>query len=244
MIFFAANDGTIIKSLPSPVYQGAANANTIYLIAPFAVNTQVTIAFKLPNGVWTEPALMTPQNAISETNGEIIDKASGKSYAGWSYAMPSELTRYYGTVTAQFFFYAPQAGVITATSSTSFTVGKGVPAVLPATPSQDVYEQILSNLSAMQEQLDNGEYPARSIYAWNSSKVYGANEYVFYPDYGELGAVVKSLVTENDIPPFTDGVLNSNEWELIADFNSLQKAIVTWGFNEAYTISELEWEVK
>ncbi len=139
MIFFAANDGTIIKSLPSPVYQGSSNANTIYLVAPFASNMSVTVRFQLPNGVWTTPYLMqnghsknamTPQGALASPDGAIVDKDTGKPYAVWTYALPSEITAYYGTVTVQFFFYAAQAGVVTASSATSFTVGRGVPTVL------------------------------------------------------------------------------------------------------------------
>lgn len=240
MIFFIANDGTIIKSLPSPVYQGAANTNTVYLVAPFAVNSQVTVSFQLPNGIWTQPALMTPQNGITD----VISKESGKSYACWTYSLPSDITRWYGTVTAQFFFYAAQAGVLTATSATSFTVSRGVPAILPETPSEDVYEQILGNLAAVQERLDNAEYPARSFYAWADSKVYGANEYVFYPEYGQYGVLVKSLTADNPVPPFNEnGELNNANWHLVIDFNQMRRAIVTWGFNEAFVISELNWEV-
>ncbi len=244
MIFFVANDGTIIKSFPSPVYQGASNANSVYLIAPFAVNTQVTVAFKLPNGVWTKPAVMTPLNTIAGPNGEIVNKQTGQKYAGWLYDLPNSITQYYGTVTAQFFFYAAQAGVITATSSTSFTVGKGVPVILPDTPTEDVYEQILSNLAALQEQLDNGEYAARGFVAWNDTKTYGANEYVFYPNYERYGAILKSLVANNTSPPFDeDGNLNRTNWQIAFDFNQLRRAIVTWGFNEPSLISELKWEV-
>lgn len=237
MIFFVANDGTIIKSLPSPVYQGAANSNTIYLVAPFASNMTVTVRFQLPNGVWTTPALMrngmptkdamTAQGALASADGAIIDKETGRTYAVWSYALPSDITRYYGTVTVQFFFYAAQAGVVTATSATSFTVGRGVPAILPDTPTEDVYEQILSNLASIQEQLDNGAYAARSIYAWNNTYTYGANELVFYPNRGEHGVFLKSLAADNTTEPYTDGVLNSESWEEVVDFNVL---------NELYTI--------
>ena len=240
MIFFVANDGTIIKSLPSPVYQGAANSNTIYLIAPFATNMQVTVAFQLPNGVWTEPALMTPQNSLSG----IMNEKTGKEYAGWTYALPNEITRYYGTVTAQFFFYAAQAGVVTATSSTKFTVGRGVPTILPDTPTEDVYEQILSNLASIQERLDNGAYAARSIYAWNLAYAYGANEYVFYPNYERYGVIVKSLVSDNRVSPFNEsGNLNRAYWQIVFDFNQMRRAFVAWGFNEPSLISELKWEV-
>lgn len=254
MIFFAANDGTIIKSLPSPVYQGSANSNTIYLVAPFASNMSVTVRFQLPNGVWTTPYLMknglvpnamTPQGAIASPDGAIVDKDTGKTYAVWTYALPSEITAYYGTVTVQFFFYAAQAGVVTASSATSFTVGRGVPPILPDTPTEDIYEEILSNLSALQEQLNNGAYAARSIYAWNDTYKYGANEIAFYPKVGTFGAFVKSLVKENTSPPFNAlGEINPN-WQIVIDFNEVY-AYLRYGVqivNATLTFSPLDASV-
>lgn len=222
MIFFVANDGTVIKTMPSPVYQGSANANTIYLVAPFASNMSVTVAFRLPNGVWTTPYVMTPQGGLTAPTGEIVNEKTGKTYAVWTLSMKSEITRYYGTATAQFFFYAAQAGCVIASASESFPIGRGVPAILPDTPSEDVYEQILSVLSNLQTELDNGAYTARSIYAWNSSYSYGANEIVFVPDVGEYGAFVKSLQSDNTTPPFNAlGELNSSAWQLEVDFNEI-----------------------
>ncbi len=250
MIFFATGDGTIIKTLPSPVYQGSANASEIYLLAPFSPNMQVTVRFHLPNGVWTTPTLMrngfgnnmTAQGAIASPDGAIVDKETGKKYAVWSKPIPAEVTEYYGTVTAQFFFYAASGGVITSTSAANFTVGRGVPSVLPDTPSDTVYEDILSNLSALQEQLDNGMYAARSIYAWNSSYTYGANEIVFYPNVGELGAFVKSKIANNQFAPFDAlGELNP-AWELIVDFNDIY-AYLQYGVqvkNATLTFSPLD----
>lgn len=218
MIFFVANDGTIIKGMPSPVYQGAANSNTIYLIAPFASNTAVTVAFRLPNGVVTSPAAMTAQNALQG----IVNAETGQTYAGWTYDLPSGITELYGTVTVQFFFYSAEAGVITATSATSFEVGRGVPAVLPETPEDDVYENILSNLAALQTQLNNGTFAARSIYAWNSTYTYGANEITFYPDIGDYGAFVQSVQTGNTgHMPYTNGSLNSTWWKEVVNFNNI-----------------------
>lgn len=216
MIFFVGNDGTIIKGLPSPVYQGAANSNTVYLIAPFAENTAVTVAFKLPNGVVTAPAAMAQQGALAG----VTDAATGQTYAGWTYDLPNSITSLYGTVTAQFFFYAAQAGVITATSGTSFQVGRGVPAVLPDTPEEDVYEQILSNIAALQTDVSNGYYAARAIYAWNAAMTYGANEITYYP-VGTYGALVKSVVADNtNHEPYTDGVLNSTYWAEVLNFDA------------------------
>lgn len=218
MIFFVGNDGTIIKSFPEYVYQGSANTNTIYLIAPFAVNSQVTVAFKLPNGTWTSPVAMTQQQALSG----IVDE-QGNTFAGWTYALPNNITQYYGVLTVQFFFYSASAGVITATSAAKLTVAKGVPSVLPETPSEDVYEAILSNIAALQEQLNNGTFAARSLYAWNSTYTYGADEITFYPSIGEYGAFVQSLQGGNrGNPPYnSDGTLNSTWWKEVVNFNTI-----------------------
>ena len=219
MIFFVDNDGTIIKSLPSPVYQGAANTNTIYLIAPFASNLEASVAFQLPNGIVPKAKPMTKQNSLQG----IINKETGEEYSGWTYAIPSEITEYYGTVTAQFYFYTETDGMITATSATSFQVAKGVPAVLPDEPSADVYEQILSVIASLQKQLNNGAFAARAIYAWNSAYTYGANEITFYP-VGEFGAFVKSIRTNNTEEPYIDGKLNSEYWEEVVSFDEISEA--------------------
>ncbi len=217
MIFFVANDGTVMESVPSPVYQGSANANDIYLVAPFASNLQATVAFKLPNGVLTEQYAL---KLFGELEG-VINKQTGKPYLGWQFSMPNEITRYFGVVTAQFFFYATESTVVTATSSVTFTVGRGVPELLPNAPSADIYETILSNLSSIQQQLDNGTFTAKSIYAWNSTYTYGAGELVFYPQKGEYGVFLKSLTDNNKAEPYVNGVIDSANWLLVSDFNIL-----------------------
>lgn len=218
MIFFTDNSGNIIKSIPSPVYQGSANTNTIYLIAPFAVNSQVTVAFKLPNGAVVPPVAMSQQSALQGIKDE-----AGRTYAGWTYAIPNAVTRYYGVVTAQFFFYAAESGVITATASVRFVVNAGVPAALPDTPDEDVYESILGNIASLQERLNSGYYVARAVFPWNEGATYGTNEITFYPGYGEYGAFVMSLQEGNtgNLPYSADGTVNSAWWKPIADFNAL-----------------------
>lgn len=223
MIFFVGNDGTVTNSVPSPVYQGSAGANDIYLIAPFAVNLQVTVAFKLPNGVWTERYLMTQ---IAEIKGAINEK-TGKPYIGWRFSLPNEITQYYGTVTVQFFFYTGNSGIITATSAASFTVGRGVPEVLPDKPTDDIYNQIIDNLSVLSGQIENGAFAARAIYAWNSTYKYGANEITFYPEKGKFGAFIKSLIDNNLQPPYSeDGTLNNN-WEEVVSFDHIADGYFT-----------------
>lgn len=173
MLFFVANDGTIIKSGPSSVYQGSEDASCVSVVAPFATNAEVTAVFKLPNGELKSPLLLTNAGIVEG----VINKASGKSYALWKRDLPEPIARYYGEVTVQFFFYLTDR--VIATSATSFMVGRGVAAVLPDTPSQGIYEDILSAIASLRSQLDNGTFTARSIYQWN---VYYASPEI--PDEG------------------------------------------------------------
>ena len=151
----------------------------------------------------------------------IVNEKTGKSYNGWQFSLPNEITCYFGTVTAQFFFYSAVGGAIVASSYVSFVVEQGVPQVLPSTPDEDVYDAILSNLSLLSEQLNNGAFAARAIYQWNSAYVYGAGEITYYADFGEYGAFVKSLEANNNSEPFVSGVFNRDKWQLISDFNIL-----------------------
>ncbi len=216
MIFFVANDGTVIASEPSSVYQGAADTNNIYLVAPFAEGLQAAVAFKLPNGVYTTRYPMSEPQYLPG----IVDKQSGRTYKCWQYSMPNGITQYYGTVTAQFFFYPEEGGVITPTSSVSFVVGKGVPSIKPTAPGDDVFDAIMSNLSELSKQLNNGEFAARAIYQWNSAYTYGAGEITYYP-LGDYGAFIKSLVDNNQAEPYVNGQLNGAAWQNVTDLNIL-----------------------
>ena len=215
MIFFVANDGTIIKSGPSFVYQGSEDAGCVCVVAPFAANAECTAIFKLPNGELKSPLLLTAEGVVEG----VINNASGKAYALWKRDIPEPIARYYGEVQVQFFFHF--ADRVLTTSSSTFTVGRGVARVLPDTPDDTVYEDILSNIVSLQSQLDNGAFTARSIYAWNSIYVYGVNELVYYPNKGEYGTILKSLIKENNTTPYAGEDLNSDYWQEIIDFNYL-----------------------
>ncbi len=216
MIFFVGNDGSISKNIPSLVNQGADDANNIYLIAPFAASLTADVAFILPNGVITE---RYPMSKLNEIPG-IVNKKTGVPYAGWSFTLPNEITRYYGTVQAQFYFYLAN-GAVLATTYTAFAVGQGVPTILPPTPPTDVYALIRANISAIQEQLDNGFFSSRALKPWNAAYYYAANELVFYVNKGNYGVIIKSLIENNNQPPYIDGAINSRYWQEEVDFDIL-----------------------
>lgn len=220
MIFFAGNDGTIIDSRPTAVYQGAAGANDIYLVAPFAVNLPVTLAFILPNGEITAPEKMTATGQITNGNSSVVNSVSNATYAVWQYTLPNEITQYYGDVTVQFFVTTAQ-GKTTPMSAASFTVGRGVPTALPDTPSQDIYSQILAALAQIQTDLANGYFSANSLRLYTDTYAYDANVLVWYEN-SDHGQILKSLVANNTNPPYdSEGNLNSQYWQLSIDLEEV-----------------------
>ena len=220
MLFFVDNNGTVISGKPSPVYQGAADTNNIVLVAPFAANLQLAVAFTLPNGVNTQPYMMTQGGAV---NG-VEFAPTGTGMAIWTFSMPSEITAHNGTVYAQFYAYGTN-GQITPTSRISFSVAKGVEAELPNTPEQNIYNQILTALSQLTSQLNDGAYAARAIYWWIDTFTYGMSEVTFYP-VGTYGAFVRSVAENNtgNQPYGDDGALDSAHWQELVNFNKIYAA--------------------
>lgn len=157
MIFIINAQGTTKGVLYEPVYQGSNGANQIILVAPFAQNVSPTVAFTLPNGIQTEPLLMTP---FQDTTGEILYDADKNAYNIWSADIEYPITEFAGVVDVQFTLYLGSRKVL-GTYTSAFEVGKGVPTSLPEVPSIDVYEQILDYLSSINA--DTNEAVSKAI---------------------------------------------------------------------------------
>lgn len=154
ILFFTAN-GDLIKSVPTPVYQGSNKASRIWFVCPTGVNNVVTVAFKLPNGEYTPENLLRRQrqevgdmaNATEGTGlAEVLDQ-NGNAYYIWYYDVPKPITAWTGEVTAQFFITNSATGSVevVATASYIFNVLPGVaPANAPA-PEND-YDAIIEAL--------------------------------------------------------------------------------------------------
>ena len=212
-----SNDGTITSSLPNIVNQGSSNANVLYVVAALSNVTQATVSFQLANGMILPPA---PLSYVQEIPG--LTDENGNTYSGWEYTLPGEVTQYYGTTKAQFFFYTSTA--VLASTMTAFTVTAGVPnSDLPDEPSADIYEQILQNLSALQADVTNGYYSSRAIFAWNSAFTYNVNEITYYP-IGQFGAFVKSVQNSNtNNTPYINGAVNTEWWTEVINFNNISE---------------------
>lgn len=159
MIFYFNGDGTLISQTPERVFQGSNLASTIYFVAPFQKDLQITVNFVLPNG---EVFPAAGAELLNLTQGEELNgvqDVNGVNFCVWEIGITNNVTAYSGKVTAQFRVY--NAEQIIATYSVDFTVERGVAPVLPATPTDDIYQQILNNLatidSSKQDELISGE---------------------------------------------------------------------------------------
>ena len=148
MIFFCNAEGTINAVVSSPVYQGSNYANEVVFVAPFVPVSVVTVSFIKPNGEYTPAALMT----VKELTG--IKDEKGNAFNAWTYLVPEAYTEYSGILTAQ--FKVTNGNTVLATASSSFNVQKGVPNVTPEPP-EDIYQQILSALSEVKQDIANLE---------------------------------------------------------------------------------------
>ena len=145
MIFFANAQGSITKIVTEEIYQGSIGVNRIVLVAPFPASASVTVAFTLPNGIKTVEHLAMPNMAVVNLDG-LITANNGAQYNAWAYLLEEEITQYAGTLVAQFIVRDGQ-GKKQTTFATSLTIQKGVAPILPDTPSNDIYNEILEALA-------------------------------------------------------------------------------------------------
>lgn len=136
MILYFDALGNITTLVPERVYQGSDKANTISIVAPFAISSGMDIRFTLPNGeIKGAYALVNGQHFTDNLNI-------------WNYEIDAPITQYFGGVQFQIRVYNV-AGQIIATGSDIFNVEEGIPSELPSTPSDDVYQQILTNIQKL-----------------------------------------------------------------------------------------------
>lgn len=130
--------GDILNTIPERVYQGSNLANDIVLVGVIPSQCEVTIGFRLPNGIEYEPQLTTRGVASFD----------GKEQYYWRYEIPAAITEFSGKVVFDFYLYNGEQ--IIATGAGGFFVERGVPNILPAEPTPDIYQQILQELSKVQ----------------------------------------------------------------------------------------------
>jgi hypothetical protein len=162
MNFFCDSKGAVFHVDPEPIYRNSAGANELYFIGAFPSSAQVTVAYKLPNGLYTKPKLMTN---VTDSTLEITDQY-GKGFSVWKevigqsvttddagnivYGQDYTVTENYGKVDVQFVIYANGQGATRlGTASSSFEIGKGVPIILPDSVENDILSQIVASLQTI-----------------------------------------------------------------------------------------------
>ncbi|MDE6597601.1 MAG: hypothetical protein K2K60_03070 [Clostridia bacterium] len=223
------------------LYQGSYRNVQLTLYVPKILLYQ-NVDGTYQNAVKTGAILTTPNGAKVTTFSYPADyvkttTVNGVEYAVYSQIMPKEFTLYAGTQTIVCNVVSidstnassPKIVSITTTQEAQLLVLESayLDSDKPLEPSES--EIIEALINGLRVQLDYGYFGARALYAWNSEYTYGANEIVFYPDKGEYGTFIKSLIANNDNAPYSEGVLNSDYWEEITDFNIL---------NELYSLKE------
>lgn len=150
MVYLANLSGTTYLTESTPIYQGSSIVNTITIVCPLPKTSNATVTFKLPNGMPTQPKLMTRQGE-SFIGENIIGVLNA-----WSVELDQYVTNYAGTVEVQFDFYRGYGNennsAILSSFKTAFEVQPGIVPSLPPTPTQTIYEEILSALTNVENQ--------------------------------------------------------------------------------------------
>lgn len=180
--------------------------------------------------------IVTESYFLSYVKREIF---KGKKYAVYTRLLPKDFTAISGDHTVVSNVVSidntkalnPKILSITTSQTATFTVNKseylGQDEPIKATETETikadistVSDKVYQNEQAINDlnvKIAEGKFPARSFAAWRASELYGADEYVYYPSHGEHGALLKTL-RETSQPPYVNGALNTNDWELVVDY--------------------------
>lgn len=216
MIYICDAQGNAVGCIPQHVVQGSGEACVLTVAAPVAESAQLSVSYRLPSGTGTEKQVLTCIGLLEGVQGE-----GGIPLYGWRGPLPASVTAHYGTVAAQFSFLGAD-GSVQAGAPVLFTVERGVAAELPAQPSSDVYGQILEAIAQVKADVVAANFAARSLYAYREGTVYSAGEIVYCPEAAVYGTFVRSLVSDNAVPPYSqEGVLNGSAWEEVCTFQDV-----------------------
>ncbi len=216
MIYICDAQGNAVGCIPQHVVQGSGEACVLTVAAPVAESAQLSVSYRLPSGTGTEKQVLTCIGLLEGVQGE-----GGIPLYGWRGPLPASVTAHYGAVAAQFSFFGAD-GSVQAGAPVLFTVERGVAAELPAQPSSDVYGQILEAIAQVKADVVAANFAARSLYAYREGTVYAAGEIVYCPEAAVYGTFVRSLISDNAVPPYSqEGVLNGSAWEEVCTFQDV-----------------------
>lgn len=183
MIIVCDANGNILNRTLDNVYQGSNLANKLYIIAPLSASLVVNCNVKT--------AKATSELFLAKRSIPISDTLNM-----WYIDIETAVSQYYGTATFQFAFYNDTQ--IIASGSSKIEIQRGVDIVLPAEPTEDVYQDILEALSQVLGDLDNKV---------TITYVNGDNEQTIFNDATGLRLVNTDGTNTTTLQITADGVL-------------------------------------
>jgi hypothetical protein len=153
MVIVANRQGTTTEIISSPIYQGSSLVNELVFLAPFSSTNSVTVTFTLPNGVQLDPILMASV-PISQLG---ITDEDRHGYNAWVLLVDVNATEWAGALSL---YFSVNTGAVNGNASylssylssyqTTIEVTPGGAPNLPESPTNDVYQQIITALSKLQ----------------------------------------------------------------------------------------------
>ena len=186
MNIFCDAKGNIFYADAEKIYQGAVGVNEICFIGEFPSSAQVLMAYKLPNGDYKAPIMLTRVHGFNEvqlSNGgkwtmwkgrvgavpQIVDgKYVTDENGNIVYDLDHTITEYSGTASVRFFVYGSNGRV--ATEEINFNIEKGLPVYLDiaelnqTSDAQKLLEQILAAVENVYEQDNTLEEKVDNLY--------------------------------------------------------------------------------
>ena len=213
-MFIVVNKNFSLANItPSTVYQGSNLANELAIFAPFSISSYsaVEIAVMLPSGEYLEPSLAFP--TAEQPDG----------FGAWSMLLPASVTAIPGTVRLSLSFIgANNAKMVT--EAAEFTVNASVPSVLPETPSQGIYKQILGYVSEVLNRKPN----------WNQTNVNSPDYIINKPPISKTSTGVEVTGTLS-----VDGVAFSDKLDKVSN-PSANPPVVYAAQNNSQTTIEVQ----
>lgn len=156
-------DFSVAQLVPSMVFQNSANASYLDIFAPFNVReyASVGVNIELPNGEYLSQTLAFP------APGQPYD------YGLWTVPLSAQVTALQGVVRFSLVFNG--ANETATTGIAELTVRRTAVPVLPSAPSSDVYQQILTQLSALQAYYGDADAAIEQLYDNLNLVMHGEN---------------------------------------------------------------------
>lgn len=190
IIITDANGNLQAPTIPENIYQGSNKANSIVFLSPLAQSNTATIMFRLPSGLLTPEYLMNTYD----------DVPSQYNLNAWVRDIDSDITALYGTVTYQIKLTNANGTIVTSVAGT-FNVLRGVAPLPSTTPSTTNWTEILSYLSQINSDIENGWLVSKGILPYDANFAYPLNASVWNK---ANNTIYTSLVANNKGNALTD----------------------------------------